>query len=218
MTCAAHCCAINETFDRQVAQQELARYRRRGPSPSTRRLLAALREAGIEGATVLDGGGGIGTVAHELLGAGAAQATVVDASSHYLAAGQEEAQRRNVGARLALIHGDYVALAPTLPTADVVTLDKVVCCYPDMDRLLGATTGRAGRLHGIVYPREDWWLHLAIAAHNALRRIRGSAFRAYVFPHSAIDAAIRRAGFALRTRHRGLFWVVALYERVRPPQ
>jgi 2-polyprenyl-3-methyl-5-hydroxy-6-metoxy-1,4-benzoquinol methylase len=213
MTCAAHCCAIEETFDHRLAKRELENYRRKGPSPSTERLLAFISEAGIAGASVLDVGGGIGTIAHELLEAGAARATVVDASDAYLAAALDEVQRRGSGAALEILHGDFATLAGDLPSADLVTLDKVVCCYPDMERLLAASTGRARRLYGIVYPRDGWWMRLAIAAENALRVLRRSAFRVYVFRNAAIEAAVQRAGFSLRKRERGLHWVVALFER-----
>jgi hypothetical protein len=56
-------------------------------------------------------------------------------------------------------------------------------------------------------------MRLAVATTNLLCRIRGTAFRAYVFPNAAIDAAVRRAGLAPSRRRRGLVWVVALYER-----
>ncbi|MGH7711403.1 MAG: hypothetical protein ACREOG_08960, partial [Gemmatimonadaceae bacterium] len=116
-------------------------------------------------------------------------------------------------ARLQLLSGDFVSLAKNIPLADVVTLDKVVCCYPDMESLLDASTGRARRLFGIVYPRDVWWLRLAIVLLNTVQAARRNAFRVYVFPNAAIDSAIRRAGLALRTEQRGFVWVVALYER-----
>ncbi len=213
MTCAAHCCAIDETFDRRVASRELGRYRRKGVSRSTRQLLSGIREAGVAGASVLDVGGGIGAVAAELLSAGAARATVVEASAAYLAAAREEVERRQLGARVELVHGDVVALAAQIPAADVVTLDKVVCCYPDMERLIASSTGRALRLYGIVYPRDGWWMRLVIAVLNAILRLRGNAFRVYVFANPAIDDVISSAGFSLLRRNRGFAWVVALYER-----
>ena len=212
-TARVSCCGIDETFDGQTARRDLERYRLKGPSPSTQQLLNAIRRASLSGDTVLDVGGGIGAIAHELLRTGAERASIVDASAAYLSAAREEAERRGVSARLQLLQGDFVALVDRVEPADVVTLDKVVCCYPDMDRLLAATTGRAGRLYAIVYPRDSWWVHLYAGAKNTLRRIRRSAFRLRIFAKAKIDAAIARAGFELRSRTRGLMWVVALYER-----
>lgn len=33
-------------------------------------------------------------------------------------------------------YGDFVSLAPDLETADLVTLDRVVCCYPELEPLV----------------------------------------------------------------------------------
>jgi magnesium-protoporphyrin O-methyltransferase len=211
-SCGGHCCAIDENFDRKVAEAELARYRRRGASPSTRKLLKAIGEAGPAG-PVLDVGGGIGVIAHELIAAGAPHATVVDVSAAFLAAARDEVERRRAADRLALVHGDFVALATEIAVADVVTLDKVVCCYPDMERLLDASASRARRLYGIVYPRDAWWVRLAVATQNAIRRARRKSFRVYVFPNAEIGRAIRRLGHSLVRRERGFVWVVELYER-----
>jgi len=213
MTCHAHCCSLEDTFDRTAARRDLERYRRKGPSSSTQELLVAIRDIGPSGAAVLDVGGGVGAIAHELLERGAARATLVDASAAYLVAAREEAERRETATRLRVVHGDFTAMAADIPRADIVTLDKVVCCYPDMQQLIALSTERADRFYGIVYPRDAWWLRIAMAVQNAFRRLQKSAFRVYIFPNAAIDAAVRHAGFALRTRSRGLIWIVSLYER-----
>ena len=213
MSCTAHCCAIDATFDRRVAERELRRYRRKGPNRSTRALVAAIREAGVAEASVLDVGGGVGAVTHELLAGGAARATLVDASASYLAAAREEAERRQTTAQIEVRQGDFVALAAEVPPADVVTLDRVICCYPDMESLVAASAGHARRLYGAVYPRDGWWIRLAASTMNMACRLRRTAFRGYIFSNAAIDAAVRRAGLTPRSRRRGLVWVVALYER-----
>ena len=181
MTCAAHCCAIQSQFDRRIAQRDLDNYRRRGPSKSTQQLLAFTRQADITSMTVLDVGGGVGVIAHELLAAGAASATVVDASAAYLAAAQEESERRHWGERFRSLQGDFVALAHDIRSAELVTLDKVVCCYPDMDRLLSAAAECSRRHLAIVYPRDNWWMHVAAKLENAIRALRRSDFRVYAF-------------------------------------
>lgn len=213
MSCTAHCCAIDSVFDRRIAKRDLDRYRRKGPIPSTRALVAAIREAGVAGASLLDVGGGVGPVTQELLASGAARAMLVDASAPYLAAAREEAERRQTATRVDLRHGDFVELAPELHPADVVTLDRVICCYPDMETLVAASAGLARRLYGTVYPRDGWWTRAYVAVMNLSRRLRGSAFRSYIFSNAAIDAAVHRAGLTTRSRRRGLVWVVALYER-----
>jgi ubiquinone/menaquinone biosynthesis C-methylase UbiE len=83
----------------------MRRYREKGPIPSTRALIEALVAEGVEGATLLDIGGGIGAIQHELLDAGATRATNVDASAPYLDAAGEEAQRRGHDEHVTYLHG-----------------------------------------------------------------------------------------------------------------
>jgi magnesium-protoporphyrin O-methyltransferase len=213
VTCGAGCCGIADVFDEAKARTDLEKYRRRGPSPSTTRLIGALRDASQPLESLLDVGGGVGAIAHELLEHGVARATIVDGSAAYLAAAREESERRTHRARLSLRAGDFTEIAADLEPADVVTLDKVVCCFADMDTLLTSSAARARRLYGIVYPRDAWWVRLAIAAENRMMRWKGSSFRGYVHANSAIDAALRRAGLVPRFRTGRVWWVVAVYER-----
>ena len=105
----------------------------------TRTLIEALKAEGVEGATLLDIGGGIGVIQHELLAAGAASAISVDASSAYLDAAREESDRRGLRGRVTYRHGDFVELAESVPPADIVTLERVLNVYPDWVRLAGVS-------------------------------------------------------------------------------
>lgn len=93
MSCA-QCRGLERLFDESTAARDLRDYRRKGPNKTTRWLIDALKEEGIDGATVMDIGGGIGAIQHELLQAGASRAAGVDASTAYLAAIKEEAERQ----------------------------------------------------------------------------------------------------------------------------
>jgi predicted RNA methylase len=95
------CCqGVDEMFGERTARHDLRRYRTRGPSKPTRMLLEALRREGIEHATVLDVGGGIGAIQQELLDAGAERATSVEASVAYVRAARDEAERRGHADRI----------------------------------------------------------------------------------------------------------------------
>ncbi len=211
------CCQGFETmFGDKTARRDLERYRKKGPSKPTRRLLDALREEGVAGASVLDIGGGVGAIQHELLDAGAERAISVDASSAYLRAAKEEAARRGHGERVSYHEGDFVALADRIASADLVTLDRVICCYPDMASLVGRSAMRARRLYGIVLPRHVWWTRLGFRLMNAGLRLVRKEFRAYVHPTDAVDAVSREEGLTLRLRENvGPIWQVAVYARAQ---
>ena len=213
MGCGSNCCGASDFFGERMARQKLRKYRRRGPFGTTKRLLAALREAPGPMDTLLDVGGGVGMIAHEMLAAGTRSAAIVDASPAFLAAAADEGERRRTSPHLRLLLGDVVELRDEVPAADVVTLDKVVCCYADMESLLASTASRARRLMGLAYPRDDWWVRTMVSLGNRVLRLRGSTFRSYVHRTADIEAALRRAGLAPRTQRRGPVWIVAVFER-----
>jgi magnesium-protoporphyrin O-methyltransferase len=165
MSCC-QCHGIQTLFSERVARHDLKRYRRKGPLQTTRILLDALRAEGVADASLLDIGGGVGAITHELLSAGAAKATVVDASPAYLQAAQAEAERQGHRDRITYRFGDFVALAPEMAPVDVVTLDRVICCSDDMQALVSASAEKAGRLYGVVYPRDTWWDRMGVSLVN----------------------------------------------------
>jgi len=176
-------------------------------------LIEGLRTAGIKGASLLDIGGGVGAIHHTLLDSDACIAFHVDASAEYIKAARDEAIRRRHANRVLFLHGDFVQWAPCIPDADIVTLDRVICCYPDMEALAGHAADKARRLVGAVFPPDVWWMHLFVRAINAVMRIRRSAFRTYVHSPAAIDAVLRRHGLARIIHKRTLAWEIAIYGR-----
>jgi hypothetical protein len=213
MSCCGHCQDAEGFFGERTARRDLRRYRRRGPLASTRLLLDALRARGVNGATLLDVGGGVGAIQHELMEAGLDSATQVDASTAYLETSRAEAEARSHQDRIRYVHGDFVDVAPELPPADLVTLDRVVCCYPDYEALLRAAAGRARRIVGLVYPRERWGTRLALGAANLWLRIRRSEFRVFVHPVEGVDRLLREEGFERTKAARTFLWRVDTYER-----
>jgi len=214
------CCAtdLELGFDDRVAARDVAAYRRNGLPADQRRLLAALVEDGIEGHSVLDIGGGIGAIHHDILRAGARLVTDVDGSTAYLRAAQEEARRQGHLARISYRHGDFVRLAGQIEPADVVILLRVLCCYPDMPALVRASARRARRSYGVVYPRSTWWMRAAARAYEALRPVAGPiAGPGYVHPERVVDATVRGEGFAPAVVDSTWYWRIALYRRVGPP-
>ena len=207
------CEGIEGLFNQREAARRLRVYRRKGPERSTRILLDALRQAGVEGATLLDIGGGIGAVQLGLLGAGVASATDVDASTAYMTAAREEAARQGYEDRVAYHHGNFVELAPAIAPADVVTLDRVICCYPDLRGLVGASASKARRLYGLVYPRDRWLTRVAVAVANILFRIQRNPFRIFAHRDQAVEALLRDGGLERRFQRNAGFWQVAIYAR-----
>ncbi|HJS20968.1 MAG TPA: class I SAM-dependent methyltransferase [Anaerolineales bacterium] len=211
-----NCCEITDSaFSESEAKSELQRYRRKGPPEQTRLLLQAIRSLKLENADLLDIGGGIGVIHHELLKDAARSAVHVDASSAYLKEAKEEAVRQGHGERVTFHHADFTDIAPELPVADIVTLDRVVCCYPDFRRLLQAAAEHSQRALALTYPRETWYLRIAMPVMNFFQKIRRDPFRVFLHPVSEMDSLLRREGFE-RVFFRRLFvWEMALYQKTK---
>jgi SAM-dependent methyltransferase len=216
--CGPGCaCSVGNEFGERVARNELRAYRRKGPEKTTRWLIEGLRAGGVDGLTVLDVGGGVGAVHHELLSAGARSAVDVDGSPAYVAVARDEAERRGTLDRVRYETGDFVELAPGIEPADLVALDRVVCCYPDMAALVRLSAARATRRYGLVYPRDPWWLRAGGAVLNGLARLARQRLRAWIHRTADVDAIVREAGFRPRYRRSDLFWQVVVYERSAEP-
>ncbi len=212
MTCP-HCQGVEKLFDTGTAERDLRDYRRHGPGKATRLLIEALKTFGIEGRTLLDIGGGVGVIQHELLKNGASSATHVEASSAYLRVAKQEAERQGHAEHITYYHGDFVDLAPQISQADIVTLEKVICCYPDMRALVGLSSARAGKLYGVVFPRDTWWIRIGGRIINFGLRLQRSSFRFFAHPTERVEAVVRANGLERRYYRKTLIWQIAVYAR-----
>jgi len=209
------CCRpdYDSVFSDKRAKQDLKRYRRKGPDKSTRMLVDALRATGVRGRTLLDIGGGIGVIDHELLREGALSAVHVDASEASAKAAEDEAIRRGTRDRIDFHRGDFVAIAAEVPPADVVTLDRVICCYANMEELVRESAAHARVLYGIVIPRERRITRMGRFGVNTMFRIMRNPFRFHIHPISDIERILRGAGFKTQSVTNTIFWRVAVYVR-----
>ena len=212
MSCT-QCQGIEDLFSQEYVAKELKRYRTKGPDKITRILIKALKEEEVEGLTLLDIGGGLGAIQHEMLRAGVKSATDIEASRAYLDAAKAETARQGFGERVNFQHGNFVDLAANTPPADIVTLNRVICCYPEVEKMVGLSVSRAGRLYGLVYPRTDWWMKAWHSIQSLFLRLTCSRFRTYLHPTEAVEALVRDQGFKRRFYRRTFTWQIVLYAR-----
>ncbi|MCC6259637.1 MAG: class I SAM-dependent methyltransferase, partial [Anaerolineales bacterium] len=149
----------------------------------------------------------------ELLKDVANQATHIDASSAYLKIATEEAKRLGHGEQVTFIHADFTDVAAELPQVDVVTLDRVVCCYPNMRELLKAASSKSRKALAMTYPREVWYTKSAIAIMNFFQRLRKDPFRVFVHPVHEMEALLKNEGLQRVVTRRLFIWEMALYQR-----
>ena len=214
MSCCKSPSAYGEFFSEEQASREARRYRQKGLGAPSRWVVDAVRERGIEGRTVLEPGGGIGAVEIELLKAGAERSTVVELSPGYEPVAAELAREAGVSDRMERLVGDFAANGAQ--AADVVVLHRVVCCYPDYERLLGAAAAKARETVVFTYPPRNVASRALLGLVNLWLRLRRSEFRTFVHPPQEMIDVVRRAGFEPYARRRGGIWRGIALERSSP--
>jgi 2-polyprenyl-3-methyl-5-hydroxy-6-metoxy-1,4-benzoquinol methylase len=204
---------FSDRFARRIART----YRKRGLDDTQRRMVSFLTERGIQDASVLEIGGGVGEIQVELLSRGARRATNLEISRNYEAEAAALLERSGTSARVTRRFVDIATSPEEVESADAVILHRVVCCYPDYQQLLSAAASHARRLLVFSYPPRTLFSRAILGFENLLHRVRGSDFRAFVHPPEAMIAAAQAQGLSVSYRHRGLSWHIVGLERFAKP-
>jgi magnesium-protoporphyrin O-methyltransferase len=213
-SCSGYQSTVDQQFDTERAVNELKAYRRGRLESTTRLLRDAIVNAGLNRGTLLDVGAGVGALTFELLERGMNRA-FAEASAAYADAVHEEAIRRNRVSAIEILRGDVVEMPQTmLPHADVVTLDRVVCCYPFFRPMLARAAHRAGAGLALSYPTNRWYVRVMFSFDN-WRRARKTSFRTFVHPPHEMQQVVEAAGFTLAARRRTLVWNVDVFAKQR---
>ncbi len=210
------CCppkGYTRLFSQRAARRDAKRYRRDGLDDTASEMISFLRARGIQGASVLEIGGGIGAIQLELLQAGAVQTTNVELSPSYEDVAGELAQEQGVADRVERRLGDLVAQPDLAGAADAVVMHRVVCCYPDYDALVGAAAERSTRYLVMSFPRPRSLIRIWMGAVNMAARALRWEYRTWVHPPEAVVAAAERRGLTVASESLGRIWQVAALER-----
>jgi 2-polyprenyl-3-methyl-5-hydroxy-6-metoxy-1,4-benzoquinol methylase len=153
----AGCCPSRDYhrfFNQRFARRRANRYRKRGLDKTAQTMVEFLRAVGLQGASVLEVGGGVGEIEVELLQAGATRAQNLELSPAYQQPARALAAQAGVQGRIDWRIHDLAEDPGAVAPADLVVLHRVVCCYPDYARLLGAAADHAQRALVFSYPRR----------------------------------------------------------------
>ena len=207
------CQGIENMFDKKTARRELKRYLKKGPTKTTGMLLDAIHKEGVQGLDFLDIGGGIGAIQYDLIKAGASSGTSIEASSAYIDLVKKETLQNGLGEKIDFKHGDFTTTASDVDTADIVTLDKVICCYDDMSELVTLSSKLARKIYAVIYPRDVWWTKLAILFMNFYSTVKGSSFRVFIHPTKKVEEIIIGNGLKRKYYTKTFFWQVVIFTR-----
>jgi magnesium-protoporphyrin O-methyltransferase len=207
---AAGCQAM---FTPRRARRDLKRYRRKGLDAIERGLVTSVPGGDLEGARVLEIGGGIGALTAELLAAGASRGEVVELVAAYEPYAQQLAEEHGIANRSVFRVADVFAQPAAISAATVVVLNRVVCCSPDGVALTGVAARLAERLLLLSFPRDRWFVRMLAGAVNVGQRLLGRSFRVFLHPPAALHAAARAEGLHAAAAGRDAAWEFVVFRR-----
>lgn len=211
------CCCPHSRSGSRLFSRYARRYRRRfekkGLEASERQLVEGIERAGFANASLLEIGSGVGYLHQYLLQHGAATAVGVDLSPRMVEEAEALARKNGLAERTRYRVGDFIEQADSFEPADVVILDKVICCYPDAERMVKTSVARARRVYAYTIPRDRWYTRLFITIGALLLRLVRSSFRSYVHRPERIEAWVSAAGFTNRYENQTLVWLTRVYAR-----
>ena len=108
---------------------------------------------------------------------------------------------------------DVLENREALEPADVVLLNRVICCSPDGLELVKLAAARTQRALLLSYPRDSLVLRFSARLQHRLFRLFRRQYRFYVRPTADVVAAATSAGLRLHSSGRGLVWEHATFVR-----
>ena len=210
--CCPHSLSAGRFFSR-FARSYRRRFKKKGFEPAQRQLLEGIERVGFTDATVLEIGSGVGYLHQRLLQRGAASAVGIDLAPKMIEEAEALAREQGLAERTRYRVGDFVEQADTFDAADVVILDKVICCYPDAERIVATSLAKARRVYAYTIPRNRWYTRLGVALTALVLGLFRSDFRPYVHDPEKIEAWVTAAGFGKQYEKQTLVWLTRVHVR-----
>lgn len=210
------CCPHSKSGGRLFsffARSYRRRFAKKGFEPSQQQLIQGLEQTGFANATLLEVGSGVGYMHQVLLEKGAKNAVGIDLSPDMLKEAQQWADEKGLTDRVQYIQGDFIELLDQVEPAEVTILDKVVCCYPHAELLINSSTKKTNRVYALTYPRNRWFIKVAIEIMAFFLKLGGSDFRAFVHNPDDIERWVLEAGFKKTYQDQTFIWLSQVYTK-----
>lgn len=210
-----NCCAANGTnkFFNKYASQYEKYFRKKGLHKEQKYLAEGIRTCGLADAELLEIGCGVGGLHLSLLKEGAARATGFDISERMIATAERLSREMGLANRTHYWHGDFVELHENAPHVDVTMLDKVLCCYEDLQELLSRSLAKTRHVYAVSYPRDRLWARLFLKAGIICCKIFRISFHPYYHSPREVVQQITGAGFEISYERHTVMWAVQVFKR-----
>ena len=213
-TIREHCCSANIFFDEKMARKQYTTYLKKGAPKVTAKIIEQLSSLEIEGKTLIDVGGGIGALQWWFLESKGSETISIDASSGYLEQAESHAKMKGWANQTRFIFGDFVQAHEQVEPVDLITLDKMVCCYPNYKEIIEISCAKANGHIALSYPIDGPISKLFAWFDGLLNKFKGQNFRPFVHPVSEIRKTFEQAGFKRISYNLVFPWHVETYKKV----
>ncbi|HEX9614734.1 MAG TPA: methyltransferase domain-containing protein, partial [Bacteroidota bacterium] len=193
--CSSESCRGAASFFSRWSRKYAKRFRKKGLEKVQEYLLEGIRRIPLASAEVLDIGCGVGALHTTLLKEGAVHATAVDAAEGMVLKAQEIAEELGVRGKADYVVGDFVEKASEIREADIVTLDKVVCCYEHLEPLITGALGKTRRILALSWPRNLLIVRWTFGVQIFIARLFRAQFHPFWHDWVRMSEMIQTGGF-----------------------
>jgi len=211
--CCPHSQSASKIFS-FFAKSYRRRFSKRGFEHSQQQLFDGILKTNHKNKTLLEIGCGVGHFHQTLLKQGAKFATGIELASKMLDEARDGAKQRDLTTKTNYIEGDFISLTNDIEIADIVIMDKVVCCYPDVDLLIHRSLNKCHSTYALTYPRKTWYTRLGVQILATLMKLSGSDFRPYVHDPTQIENWIIQQGYKKISQSQTVIWLTQIYEKI----
>lgn len=200
------CCFDDES------KRMLKDYKKEGLDDTSTVVSDALSSRDLPGSSILELGCGIGALSLELLKKGAGSVHGMDLSPAMVELARSLAAEAGVSQKASFERGD--GAVAVLPSSDVVILDKVLCCYPDVVALVANSSSAARRYYVFSLPNDRRVVTRFLRFFVPLQAIfsRRNSFRFFIHSTSQIEEKLKAKGFTpVFESAVGWIWSVFIY-------
>jgi len=210
--CCPHSQSASKFFS-LFAKSYRRRFNKKGFERSQRQLISGINKAGKDDKSLLEIGCGVGYLHQMLVEQGAKSALGVELSANMIIEAKGWARQRGLDKQLSYLEGDFIDLAEDINSMDMVIMDKVICCYPDAERLVQHSLEKCKQSIAVSYPRKTWYTRLGVQISATILKLFGSNFRPYVHDPELIETWILQQGFKKIFQDQTTVWLSQVYTR-----
>jgi magnesium-protoporphyrin O-methyltransferase len=109
--------------------------------------------------------------------------------------------------------GDFVQMNGVIEQADITVLDKVVCCYEDVDALLQKSLAKTRHIYALSFPKPNVLVKVVIHIPILLGKAFRWSFRPYWHDWNELVHTIQENGFLQTYQNSTVFWSLYVFEK-----